>query len=87
MKRRIYDTHKSFVLVKQTSTTVAPVEDFVGEYDDRRSLISVAVLISRKKKTINSLFLLPVAKFLGIFFCSSRMNKRTWFNERRFACR
>jgi hypothetical protein len=35
--------------VKQTSTA-APVDgnrDFVGEYDDRRSLISVPLLISK----------------------------------------
>lgn len=59
----IYESHKSSVLDKLTSTTtaVAPVDDnkdFVGEYDDRRSLISVPVLISTRKK--NSY----VAKFL-----------------------
>lgn len=81
----IYDTHKSSVLVKQTSTTVTPVEDFVGEYDERRSLISVAGLISRKEG--DQFFFFLLLSFSRFFFCSSRMNKRTWFNERRFACR
>ncbi len=38
-------------ILKKRTSTVAPVDDnkdLVGEYDDRRSLVSVPLLISKK---------------------------------------